>query len=139
LKKYVYRPVSLRSQDVRNDGGEETRGRIMSRSIPEKDWKYLRSIEAELLSDLCRKINQSAAEILCSEYGSEHEKYLTLYKHVEASDGIIADCFDDWRRSTLWLKLPLLRRHNLLMAEHIINLSEASRELLGKFDTLDKE
>lgn len=33
----------------------------MTRSIPEKDWKYLRSIEAELLSDLCRRIKATPA------------------------------------------------------------------------------
>jgi hypothetical protein len=110
----------------------------MTGSIPEKDWKYLRSIEAELLADLCRRINQSAAEILRSEFGSEHEKYLKLYKHIEASDRIVADCFNDWRRSNLRLKLPLLRRHKLLTAEHISNLSDETRELLDRFAELDK-
>jgi hypothetical protein len=110
----------------------------MTRSIPEKDWKYLRSIEAELLSDLCRKINERAAEILRSESGSEHEKYLKLYKHIEASDVVIADCFNDWRRSNLWFKLPLLRRHSLLTDEHISRLSDESRELLDRFATQDR-
>jgi len=110
----------------------------MTNSIPEKDWKYLRSIEAELLSELCRKINHGSAEILLSESGSEHEKYLKLYRHIKASDVIVADCFNDWRRSNLWFKLPLLRRHNLLTDEHMSNLSDASRELLGRFAALDK-
>lgn len=38
----------------------------MTNSIPEKDWKYLRSIEKELLSELCRTINQKAAAIVHS-------------------------------------------------------------------------
>ena len=110
----------------------------MTRSIPEKDWKYLRSIQAELLSNHCRKINERALEILRSEPGSEHEKYLELYRHIEASDVIIADCFNDWRRSNLWLKLPLLRHYNLLMDEHISRLSDESRELLDRFATQDR-
>jgi len=110
----------------------------MTRSIPEKDWKYLRNIREELLSDLCKKINQDAVAILGSECGSEHNKYLKLYKHIEVSDRIVADCFNDWRRSNLWLKLPLLRRHNLLTDEHITNLTDESRELLNRFFAMDK-
>jgi hypothetical protein len=108
----------------------------MSVTLPEKDWKYLRCIEPELLSALCGKINQRAAQLLNSEFESEHEKYLALYRHMEASDRIVADCFNDWRRSTLWLKLPLLRRHGLLKDEQIANLSDAARELLDRIDRL---
>ena len=108
----------------------------MSGSLPEKDWKYLRSIEPELLSELCRKINQRAAQLLSSEFESEHKKYLALYKHIEASDKIVADCFDGWRRSNLCLIMPLLRRHSVLKDEQIANLSDASRELLDRFDRL---
>jgi hypothetical protein len=108
----------------------------MSGTLPEKDWKYLRSIEQELLSALCRKINQRAADLLSSEFESEHKKYLALYKHIEASDKIVADCFNDWRRSNLWLKLPLLCQHDLLEEEHIAKLSEAARDLLDRFDRL---
>jgi hypothetical protein len=110
----------------------------MTGSIPEKDWKCLRGIEAELLSELCRRINQRAAEIVRSGSGTEHEKYLKLYKHIEASDRIVADCFNDWRRSNLRLKLPLLRKHKLLTDEHISNLSDETRELLVRFAALDK-
>jgi hypothetical protein len=113
--------------------GKETRNRIMTRSIPENDWNYLRSIEVELRSYLCERINQSAMEILRSEFGSEHEKYVELHKHIEASDRFIAHCFNDWRRSNLWFILPHLRRHNLLTDEHITNLSEVSRVLIAKF------
>src|SRR5512137_1900028 len=100
----------------------------MSGTLPEKDWKYLRSIEPELLSDLCRKIHQRAAQLLSSEFDSEHKKYLALYKHMEDSDKVVADCFNDWRRSTLWFILPLLRRHGLLKDEQIANLSDVARE-----------
>jgi len=111
----------------------------MTSSIPERDWKYLRGIMPELLSELCRKINLGAMEILACESGSEHEKYLKLYRYLEASDRVVADCFNDWRRSTLWFKLPLLSRHNVLKDEHISNLSDATRELIARFAPLDDE
>ena len=108
----------------------------MSGSLPEKDWKYLRSIEPELLSELCGKINQKAAQLLNSEFASEHKKYLALYKHIKVSDKIVADCFNDWRRSNLWLIVPLLRKHNLLKDAQIANLSDTARELLDRFEQL---
>jgi peptidoglycan/xylan/chitin deacetylase (PgdA/CDA1 family) len=110
----------------------------MPGSLPERDWKYLRSIEPELLSDLCRKVNERAAQLLSSEFESEHKKYLALYKHIEDSDKIVADCFNDWRRSTLWLIVPLLRKHKVLKDAHIANLSDAARELLDRFERLSK-
>lgn len=108
----------------------------MSGSLPEKDWKYLRSIEAELLSELCRKINQRTAQLLNSEYESEHKKYLTIYKHIETSDKIVADCFNNWSRSNLLLIVPLLHRLDLLKDKHILNLSDVARELLDRIASL---
>jgi hypothetical protein len=105
----------------------------MTNSIPEKDWKYIRSIEKELLSELCQTINQKAAEIVHAGAGSEYDKYLLLYKHLKNADAIVADCFNDWRRSNLLFKLPLLHRHKILRDEHILNLSVETRERLGRF------
>jgi hypothetical protein len=105
----------------------------MPNSIAEKDWKYLRSIEKELLSELCRTINQKATEIVHSGAGSEYDKYLLLFKHIKYSDAIVAECFDDWRRSNLLFKLPLLHRQKILRNEHILNLTAETRERLGRF------
>lgn len=105
----------------------------MTNSIPEKDWKYLRSIEKELLSELCRTINQKAAEIVHAGSGSEYDKYLLLYKYLKGADAVVAECFDDWRRSNLLFKLPLLHRHKILRDEHILNLTAETRERLGRF------
>lgn len=105
----------------------------MPNSIPEKDWKYLRSIEKDLLSELCRTINQKAAAIVHAGAGSEYDKYLLLYKHLKDSDAIVAECFDDWRRSNLLFKRPLLHRHKILRDEHILYLSVETRERLDRF------
>jgi hypothetical protein len=50
----------------------------MNAPIPEKDWKYLRSIQADLLSSLCERINLRATEILQSAKLSDLEKYRAL-------------------------------------------------------------
>lgn len=100
--------------------------------LPERDWKYLRSIEPELLAELCRRINKQSSEILSSsQFENEHLKYLALYTHIEDSDKIVANCFNDWRRSTISLIVRLLKKQNLLTEEHIGKLSDDARKILS--------
>jgi hypothetical protein len=99
-------------------------------NIPEKDWKYLRSVQADLLSSLCERINRRAMEILQSVELSESEKYRALFQHLEDADQIIGKCFDDWRRSTIRLKIIALYLNNLLTEEHLIRLSEETKQLI---------
>ena len=50
----------------------------MNDGIPERDWKYLRSLKDEMLAELCGRINRESVEVLRREGRSEHEKYLAL-------------------------------------------------------------
>ena len=102
----------------------------MGTAIPEIDWKYLRSVQAELLSSLCERINGKAMKILQSAEMSEHDKYRALYQHMLNSDKTVAECFDDWRRSTIRLKLVMLHRNSLLTGKHIRHLSDETKTFL---------
>ena len=73
----------------------------------------------DLLATLCERVNGQAMDILKSEVNSEREKYGRLYRDIKESDDIVADCFDDWRRSTLLMKLVALQRHGLLTSDHM--------------------
>jgi len=99
----------------------------MRRTIPERDWKYMRRLKDDLLARLFRQINSQSLEILKQADVSDREKYRTLYAHIRDSDKIVADCFDDWRRSTLMEKVFLLCYHGLL-EEDIQELSEETQE-----------
>ena len=103
---------------------------IMSVAIPEKDWKYLKTRKKDMLSTLCGKINKQSKDILNNKFDSEHEKYLKLYDHITKSDKVVADCFNDWRRSNLWLKIQFLRKNDLLMDEHRDQMSDQVKALL---------
>jgi len=106
------------------------------RPVPEKDWRYLRSIEKEMLEGLCSKINQEVADIISSQGESEHAKYLKLYKHIRESDRIVGQCFNDWRRSNFWITLLLLRRQGLLTDNLVQGLTEEGREGVKAIDSL---
>ena len=102
----------------------------MAPPIPERDWKYMKKVKEDLLATLCEQINGHAMDILKSEANSERERYGRLYQHVQDSDYIVADCFDDWRRSTLLMKLVALQRHGLLTSDHMQHLSEETQKRL---------
>ena len=90
--------------------------------IPERDWKYLRSIKRELLEALCKRINDEALRIVTDPSPSQHEKFLRLYNHLMEENEVVAECFDDWRRSNILDKLLALRRRRLLTDEHVSRL-----------------
>ena len=97
---------------------------------PERDWKYMKKVKEDLLATLCEQINGQAMDILKSEANSEHERHGRLYRHVQESDDIVAECFDDWRRSTLLMKLVALQRHGLLTSDYMQHLSEETQKRL---------
>jgi len=107
--------------------------------IKERDWKYMRRIHDEMLHALCSRINQKAVDIATAEGKNPHERYHELYHYIEKSDSIIADCFDDWRRSSISAKILFLRRHGLLLNSHIKNFSESAKEWLSKVEELERK
>ncbi len=104
----------------------------MVTAIPEKDWKYLMSIQPDLLSSLCERINRRALEILEMRELTETEKYKALCQHIHDSDEIVAQCFDDWRRSNIHLKIAALYRNNLLMEGRLRRMSDETREFIKR-------
>ena len=102
----------------------------MADSLLERDWKYMRSIHDEILAALCERINSQAEVILKQGRDTPHKVYLDLYRHIQDSDDVIACCFNDWRRSTLQIKLSALHEHGLLTDAQIQKLSPEAQERL---------
>lgn len=108
----------------------------MAEAIPEADWKYARTIRQEMLDALFVRVNRQARAILDASDATEQERYRRLYKHLDASDKVIGDCFDDWRRSVFILILLCLRHHNLLTDEHLTHLTPETRKQLERCQVL---
>jgi hypothetical protein len=106
----------------------------MTGPIQESDWKYLRKREVEMLSTLCGRINEQSKDILNGQSESEHEKYLKMYDHIKKSDKIVADCFNDWRRSNIWLKIQFLRKYDLLTDAHLDQMSGGVKALVEHYE-----
>ncbi|HEU5078299.1 MAG TPA: hypothetical protein VFT72_03765 [Opitutaceae bacterium] len=101
----------------------------------EEDWKYLRSIFDSLLEELSRRINEEIREILSRAGVSENEKRRLVYDTVRNRDRIVAECFDDWRRSRLYERCWALKRHGLLSPQHLAKLTPQSQKAISPFDS----
>lgn len=91
----------------------------MDYGIMERDWKYMRRIQGELLNAQYERINQRTKDLLTQGRGTPRETYVSVYRHLRDSDDLLAHCFDDWRRSNLLRKLARLREYGLLTEAHI--------------------
>ncbi len=134
-----HRHLGSRFSETLNTPARNQKEYNMSRSTPERDWKYIRSVHDDLLAALCERINKHSADLLASFAGPEHEKYLKLYRHIHDSDRIIALCFNDLKRSNLILKLAALQHHGILTPEHIENLSQETQEKLQAHKQLNEK
>ena len=96
-------------------------------TFPEADWKYLRSIQDELLQRFCEKSNQKSKKILENSNLDSYERYKQLFNHTEDSDERLASCFDDWRRSTIFSRLLWIMKERLLSDAELHNLSSETQ------------
>ncbi len=88
------------------------------RGFSEREWKILRRLKPLALERLTRRILEGAQEIIASaEEGKSHDAYLKLFRYIDEQDKIVADCFDDWRRSTADITLLYWRRYELITDE----------------------
>jgi hypothetical protein len=108
----------------------------MAGSISEADWKYLQNIKGELLEAICRRINKKTVAIFRSTDKTDYEKYIAVYNHIKDSDDIVAECFNDWRRSTIGQRLISMQRHKLLTEKNLEKLSEKARKFVKWSETL---
>ena len=108
----------------------------MDHGIMERDWKYMCKIQGELLNTLYEQINQRTKNLLTQGSSTPRETYVSVYRHLQKSDDLIAHCFDDWRRSNLLFKMAGLREYGLLTEAHIQMLSPLAQEKLNAIKEL---
>ncbi len=97
--------------------------------FPESDWKKLRDMRDKALNRLCARILTNI-EIRCRlerASGSPHKAYGQIYALVRDSDKIVAELFDDWRRSTVLWVLCGWVREGLLTRDEFECLSEETK------------
>src|SRR5688572_27678290 len=99
--------------------------------ITSQDWKYLSKLKETLLNRLCDRINSKSMSILNDSTKSHYEKYIALYKHIEKSDRMIADGFNNWKRSQAFICLTFCKKHKLITDNEYNELSDNTKKVVA--------
>jgi len=102
------------------------------RGIPEKDWKQLRAIQSAKVALACERILSAAERIAKQRKDNEHEAFLKLWDEVNKGNELIAELFDDIRRSNALSKLIAWRKNNLLSEAELDLFSEETQQVLRR-------
>lgn len=93
-------------------------------NIAKSDWKIFKRVRDKALDRFCRKVLEECESICRNEAKSAHERYGTLYGHMQDRNKEMANAFDDFRRSTAVLCLMLMHKYDLLTDEEIREFSD---------------
>ena len=100
------------------------------RTIPERDWKLLRSMKPRVLSNACALILNAVESVVQKRDGGNHEAYLALWGLLKKEDASIAFMFDDFKRSTAFFKLAAWQRHGLVSESDLALFTEETRNII---------
>ena len=106
----------------------------MPQNLPESDWGTLSRLKPLALDRLCQRILEKSRGILAdAKMGENHRAYLELYRHIQESDKVVSDCFDNWSRSHALDTLINWRTENLLTEEEFAAFSAETRDMVEWF------
>lgn len=105
-------------------------------SIPESDWKRLRSLKPIALERLCTSALAECADLLVSPAPSAHERFLALLQRVHEKNEDIAEAFDNHRRSTAVHRLAAMVSLGLLTDEEFAQFTEETQQQIRTLASL---
>jgi hypothetical protein len=100
------------------------------RHILESDWKHFRAVREAALDRYCARVLEESAAIIASERGTNHERYIRLYRLLERRDRTLADTFDTPRRSRAHVQLARMQALGLVTDIEFARFSEDTREIV---------
>ena len=101
----------------------------------EKDWKILRGVREKALNRLCSRILNELEKMYHLEKSSNapHSAYINVYRFIQERDKVVADLFNDWRRTTVFIVVSGWLREGLLTRLEFNKLSEETKEAFIDF------
>lgn len=97
-------------------------------SLPERDWRVLRSLHDAALDRYCTRVLEECAAVTRATELSAHERYLRLFQLVKERDDSIAGAFNDLRRSTAIQRLAGMILLGVVTDEDLAPFSQSTRE-----------
>lgn len=105
--------------------------------INEKDWKYLRKIQGDILNRHCDAILEYFEMIVQNRIGAEHESYLQISSAIKRKDKELATTYNDIKRSNAVLKICEMRRHLAMTDEEFERFTQETRDIVSNILSLE--
>jgi len=86
----------------------------MSPDFPESDWKVFREFRALALERFCKRVLEESEPLRHDPSRSHHERYLDVFRSLQARDEELAHAFNDARRSRMFIQLAAIHADGLL-------------------------
>ena len=96
----------------------------------ESDWKLFRKMVPELREQWLRKRNVAIAELLANPDRTPTEQFWDAEEQLSDDVRHLRECFDDHRRSRLFIKMLAMLRRDIMNDEDLAGFSEELRERL---------
>lgn len=104
----------------------------MTRTISEPDRKVFRQLHAVALERFSDKaLNDIADAIANRDDRSAHDRYIAVFKLIERWDREMGDYFNEFRRSTAFEAIAIMRRHGLISDDEMLQFSEELRAIVS--------
>lgn len=97
-------------------------------TLPERDWRLLRSVHRAALDRYCERVLEECATVIRDMKSSSHDRYVRLFRLVKERDKGIAAAFDDLRRSTAIQRLASMIFFGAVTDEELSQFSPETRE-----------
>jgi hypothetical protein len=110
----------------------------MSRDIPERDWKKLRTLKDAALNIACERTFQKITKLIESRGAENHKYYLKLWKVLQEEDKEISLMFDDLKRSTATFKLAMWKKNGILSGEDFDDLTEVTQKRIESICSIER-
>jgi hypothetical protein len=102
----------------------------MVRQIEESDWKLLRQLAPIALDRFCKSALAEIERVTSKSTGSNHKRFLEVFRLVGDRNDELARAFDDHRRSNAFEKLAILMRSRLLTQEEFSRFGSETRAVV---------
>ena len=100
--------------------------------IPESDWKTLRPLHDAALDRFCKKVLDELIRVSTDSSLTAHQRYLAVYKLIQARDKELAHAFNGLRRFSALIQMKLMMGHGLFTDEEIARFSDETRAYLNR-------
>lgn len=109
---------------------------MVSDDFPESDWKVFRELRELALERFCKRVLEELEPLHRDTSRSHHERYLDVFRSLQARDEELAHAFNDPRRSRMFVQLAAIHAYGLLEPHELGRFTERTRATI---ESLAKE